>query len=124
MAKYFSGEWNDITVAFPVNILEIETINELASKITLNIQLENFESAAFLSENLRANVGCFIKIDVGTHRTGMNPKNTGSIEAVMDVIDSCDHMKFRGFLAHSGHSYHFFAKRGHGNSRNDLRDHA
>lgn len=111
MAGYFSGEWNDITIAFPVNILELDTINELASKITLNIQLENFESAAFLSENLRAGVGCFIKIDVGTHRTGADPKDTKKIEDVMDIIDSSDHMSFRGFLAHSGHTYRCTSKK-------------
>ncbi len=105
MARYFSSQWNDITVAFPVNILEIDTINELALQITLNIQLESADSATYLSENLQAGVGCFIKIDVGTHRTGVNPKDTRDIEAVMDVIDSSNNMTFRGFLAHSGHTY-------------------
>ena len=38
MAKYFAANgWNDITIAFPVNILEIGQINELALKISLNI---------------------------------------------------------------------------------------
>ena len=105
MAKYFSSEWNDITVAFPVNILEIETINELALKIILNIQLESAESAAYLSENLITGVGCFIKIDVGTHRTGADPNDIQGIEAIMQVIDTSRHLTFKGFLAHSGHTY-------------------
>ena len=29
MAKYFSKDWNDILIAFPVNILEIETLNNM-----------------------------------------------------------------------------------------------
>ena len=38
MAKYFAENgWNDITVAFPVNIREIAEINKLAQKIKLNI---------------------------------------------------------------------------------------
>ena len=37
MATYFASKWNDITVAFPVNILEIDTINSLAEKIILNV---------------------------------------------------------------------------------------
>ena len=36
MAEYFSCQWKDITVAFPLNILEMHTVNELAKKITLN----------------------------------------------------------------------------------------
>lgn len=111
MARYFSSEWNDIMVAFPVNILEIETINELASKITLNIQLESEESAAYLSGNLSTGVGCFIKIDVGTHRTGADPDDTRGIEAIMEVIDGSKYMTFRGFLAHSGHTYRCTTKK-------------
>jgi D-serine deaminase-like pyridoxal phosphate-dependent protein len=30
MAEYFATQWNDITVAFPVNVLEINRINSLA----------------------------------------------------------------------------------------------
>ena len=44
MAAYFAADWNDITVAFPVNILEIDTINDLASKITLNLLVESIDS--------------------------------------------------------------------------------
>ena len=29
MAKYFSKEWDDITIAFPINLLEINEINKL-----------------------------------------------------------------------------------------------
>ena len=51
MAEYFSSQWDDITVAFPINILEIETINNLAKKITLNICIENIESILFVSSS-------------------------------------------------------------------------
>ena len=42
MAEYFSEKWEYITVAFPMNILEINTVNELAKKITLNVCIENY----------------------------------------------------------------------------------
>ena len=51
MAEYFSTQWNDITIAFPTNILEIETINTLAKKITLNLSIENEERILFLNDN-------------------------------------------------------------------------
>ena len=35
MAKYFSDEWDDILIAFPLNILELEEIKFLQDKIKL-----------------------------------------------------------------------------------------
>src|SRR5660398_51403 len=41
MAEYFAvNGWADITLAFPVNILEIENINRLAANIKLNVLVE------------------------------------------------------------------------------------
>lgn len=75
MAEYFAREnWKDITVAFPVNIREIEQINALAEEIQLNLTIENIESVSFLEKNLRFPVKIFIKIDTGYHRTGIDAK--------------------------------------------------
>ena len=53
MAGYFAHDgWDDITVAFPANLLEIDLINELASGIRLNLLVESVESAEFLAQNL------------------------------------------------------------------------
>ena len=38
MAKYFAEDgWDDITIAIPVNILQLEEINKLASMISLGV---------------------------------------------------------------------------------------
>ena len=105
MALYFSEEWNDITVAFPVNILEIETINRLAKRIKLNVLVESIETVGFLNERLEDKIGFFIKIDVGYNRTGLNPNDTFSIDRILDMADSCNNLHFKGFLAHAGHTY-------------------
>jgi len=105
MAEYFSTQWNDITIAFPTNILEIKPINELAKKITLNLSIENEESISFLSTHLKFNVNIFIKIDVGYHRTGINPNNYEQIDDILAIIDSSDKISFIGFLGHAGHTY-------------------
>jgi D-serine deaminase-like pyridoxal phosphate-dependent protein len=48
MAEYFAGDgWNDITIAFPVNILEIDNINRLASGIKLGLLVENTKAATY-----------------------------------------------------------------------------
>ena len=105
MAEYFACEWNDITVAFPVNILEIETINRLAERLTLNLLVESPEVVRFLSQNLRHPVGFFVKIDVGSRRTGVNGDDTATLDAILDVAEERTMLRFLGFLTHAGHTY-------------------
>ncbi len=105
MAEYFLPEWKDITVAFPTNILEIERINRLAEKIELNLLVESIETAKFLIENLTNPVGFFIKIDAGYHRTGVQPKDGSIIDDILKISEISEKLIFKGFLAHSGHTY-------------------
>jgi D-serine deaminase-like pyridoxal phosphate-dependent protein len=106
MAEYFAQDgWDDITVAFPVNILEIDRINSLSEKIALNILITSKESAARLNKNLRHKVNFFIKIDTGTHRAGIEVKNKNEIDEILNASKESDKLNFKGFLAHSGHTY-------------------
>lgn len=105
MAKYFTSEWDDITIAFPVNHLEIDVINNLADEITLNLLAESEETIAFLSEHLTNKVNIFLKIDVGYHRTGINQNQTVLIDRILDGIENSSWMSFSGFLGHAGHTY-------------------
>jgi D-serine deaminase-like pyridoxal phosphate-dependent protein len=106
MAQYFAGHgWKDITIAFPVNILEIEDINSLATKVELNLLIESEETAKFLAKKLTARCGFFIKIDTGYHRTGIEASNTILMDNVLRAADS-PFLKFKGFLTHSGNAYH------------------
>ena len=105
MAQYFSSEWNDITVAFPVNILEIETINQLAETITLHLLVESVEAIKYLAQNTINKIGIFIKIDVGYGRTGLSPTSTQQIDEILTVIRASKALSFEGFLTHAGHTY-------------------
>ena len=107
MAKYFSSEWDDITVAFPVNILELETIQELIDAgIRLNLLLENIEAVDYLEEKLRGKVGFYLKIDVGYGRTGIPADDIDRIDSILTRAASCQNVSFLGFLTHAGHTYH------------------
>ncbi len=105
MAQYFSNHWNNITVAFPINILKIDLINELASTIQLNIVVENKKAIQFLKNNLKYKVHVFIKIDAGYGRTGIHYSKTKKIAAFIQEINDAKKMKFEGFLSHAGNSY-------------------
>lgn len=105
MATYFAKAWNDITVAFPANVLEIETINDLAERIRLNLLIESKQTADFLSNRLKSEIGFFIKVDTGYHRTGIAPNEIAKIDTILSVADKSELMNFSGFLAHAGHAY-------------------
>jgi D-serine deaminase-like pyridoxal phosphate-dependent protein len=105
MASYFSKHWKDITVAFPVNILEIDRINDLAQNITLNLLVESLETLSFLKKHLKYPVGIFFKIDTGYHRTGIAPDNKELIEPLIQQCLNAHNVEFKGLLAHAGHTY-------------------
>jgi len=106
MAQYFAQHgWDDITIAFPVNLPEIEDINQLASSININLLLESEESASYLFERLTADCGFFIKIDTGYHRTGIEVSNVSKINRILHITENTQ-LHFKGFLTHSGNTYH------------------
>jgi len=106
MALYFAENgWNNITIAFPFNRLEIDQINKLAANIKLNILLVHNDSIRFLADKLEHQVGVFIKIDCGYHRTGIPAENHEEISELCSRLSFQSKLKFRGFLTHAGHSY-------------------
>ena len=105
MAKYFAEDWNDILVAFPVNIHEIDAINDLASTLNLHLSIENLDSLRFLSQHIQHPVNIYIQVDVGYNRTGVSTENEGLINSILSVVNQSSLMHFVGFYAHAGHSY-------------------
>jgi D-serine deaminase-like pyridoxal phosphate-dependent protein len=107
MANYFADSgWDDITIAFSVNIPEIPEMNELASRINLNLLIENKEGLAALQEKITWHTGVFIKIDTGYNRTGIESNRTQQIDELLETIQKSPLLQFKGFLSHTGHTYH------------------
>ena len=107
MAEYFAKNgWQDITIAFPVNILEIEKINDLASKIQLNLLTESVEVISLLETHLTSNVNIWIKIDVGYHRTGVYYNDVEDVLELIESIKNSHQLHFKGLLTHAGNTYH------------------
>lgn len=106
MAEYFANAgWSDITVAFPVNILEHTLINRLGSHIRLNLLAEDPEVIRKLDGLLNTDVGLYLKIDTGTHRTGLSPDAHDDISRCIESLSGARHLRWKGFLAHAGHTY-------------------
>lgn len=104
MAHYFAmDDWDDITIAFPYNPLEIDEINALAAKIDLTILIESKAAFQHAHQHLTADVNFFIKIDVGTHRTGLEMHQIERIKSLATAESRKLH--FKGILAHAGHTY-------------------
>uniref|UniRef100_UPI003565DDF0 alanine racemase n=1 Tax=Mariniphaga sediminis TaxID=1628158 RepID=UPI003565DDF0 len=106
MAEYFTQNgWDDITVAFSVNILEINNIKRLAANINLNVLVENKEAATVLCNQISQPLGVYIKIDTGTNRTGIDPSKIRLIDTILDILSTNKKIKFKGFLSHNGETY-------------------
>lgn len=105
MAQHFVQDgWQDITIAFPVNVLEIRAIKELASQISLKLVVENPEGVAAL-QNAKLTANVFIKADTGAGRTGLGADQWDEIDTLTEQIKAVHNLHFKGFLCHAGHSY-------------------
>lgn len=107
MAEYFSGSWHDITIAIPFNILEIPHVNRIDPACAINVCVLSEKTLTHLQADLQREVGVWVKIDVGYHRTGLQPDDN-EVEKIVRWFKAhgqSSKMKLRGFLAHAGHSY-------------------
>ncbi len=106
MAAFFAmNGWDDMTIAFPFNVRQIEQVNILSETVKLGLVVEHYDTVDFLGKNLNNAAGIWIKIDVGTHRTGVAPDDKGMIEHILDRLKQYTHLQFLGFLGHAGHTY-------------------
>jgi D-serine deaminase-like pyridoxal phosphate-dependent protein len=74
--------------------------------VDLGLLVESTETVAFLARSLAAPVGVWIKIDVGSHRTGIAWDQLDAVVRVATEIDEAPRLALRGLLAHAGHAYH------------------
>jgi D-serine deaminase-like pyridoxal phosphate-dependent protein len=111
MATYFANmAWKDITIAFPLNIREIEDISELSRNISLNVIISNDVHANSLARLIKNNIGVFLKIDTGYHRSGLQISEIGKIDSIFNLLETNKKLIFKGFLSHFGNTYHASCK--------------
>ncbi len=107
MAEYFAQNgWDDITIAFPLNIRELNNVIKLTKKIKLNVLISSVLAAKYFAANMKENISYFIKIDAGYGRAGIIPEKIKEIEQIIQTCNKNKSTTFKGFLSHFGNSYH------------------
>ena len=88
-----------------LNAGRISGLGILAENIRLNILVSGWEQIKYLTQHVKSELGCFIKINTGLNRSGIEWDDYDQVARIVDQIKSSHHIRFRGFLTHSGHTY-------------------
>lgn len=106
MAWYFASHgWNDITIAFPLNIREMERINRLASRLSLTLIVDNYYQATALANALQHPLNVMIELDTGHGRSGIAADDTEAIARLAHALEVVPGLRLTGLLTHAGQSY-------------------
>jgi len=107
MAEYFAGSgWNDVTIAFPVNLRQIDKISRLAAAIQLGVLVETPGAVSTLGRFVQAPLNLWIEVDTGYGRTGLPWSETGQAVEILQAIALYPQLRIRGLLTHAGDTYH------------------
>jgi D-serine deaminase-like pyridoxal phosphate-dependent protein len=106
MAEYFAeAGWEDITIAFPVNLRQLPAIEALARNIKLGLLVESDFSAKYLAEHLKSRADIWIEIDTGAHRSGVAWDDYFTLYSIAEALQPAQHLHLQGLLTHAGHTY-------------------
>ena len=108
-AVFAEHGFDDITWAFPVILNRIAEARRVAERCTLRLVVDSMAAINALEET-RSPFRCWLKVDCGYHRAGVDPKGKRVIEVVQRISDSPT-LRFDGILTHSGHAYHATSSR-------------
>lgn len=108
MAIYFADHgWDDIFIAFPVNILQIEEIIELSNRIHLSLLFEDITTVSFIDKHISCQISGWIKIDTGANRCGLKSNQFQIIKELANELKKSKNITLKGLITHAGHSYRF-----------------
>ena len=106
MALYFARHgWDDITIAFPVNLRQAAELEHLASTIRLGLLVESPHAAEALQARLKAPLRLWIEVDEGSRRSGLSWEQPEAIYTLAQAIQRFPQFHFEGLLTHAGRIY-------------------
>ena len=108
MGEYFAiNGWKDITVAFPVNVLEIERINRIIGlDVDLKLLAVSPESIKALDKAGVGKAKILIELDAGYNRTGVPVEETDLINSIISNVNDSNNLSLYGLYCHPGNTYH------------------
>lgn len=108
MAEYFAlNGWKNITIAFPVNVLEIAKINKIiALGVDLTLLAESSISILALDEKIEGDANILIEVDTGYNRTGVAVEDTQVVNQVVKSVNAAKSLNLYGLYCHPGNTYH------------------
>ncbi|MEP6903893.1 MAG: alanine racemase [Actinomycetota bacterium] len=109
-AHFFAQNgFSDITYGVPIERGKFSEALAIAKNIerfaVLTDDAETVEQLNNAAKSENAKLAVFVKIDVGYHRCGVEPKTAEAIAIPQKISDSSN-LNFAGILTHAGHSYH------------------
>lgn len=105
MAHYFADDgWQDITIAFPFHPGMHADVEALAARCRV-VGITLADSAALDGVRFTRPVDAWVKVDVGSARTGFPADAVDELQALVDALSGRGDLRLRGLLAHAGHSY-------------------
>ena len=106
MAEYFTQHgWDDITIAFPFNPRQMLGYDQLARRVRLGVVIESAEVVTLLDERATAAMDVWIKIDVGSRRTGIAVDDVEQVCTLAQRAMASKKLILRGLLTHAGNTY-------------------
>uniref|UniRef100_UPI004047F24F DUF4349 domain-containing protein n=1 Tax=Roseivirga sp. TaxID=1964215 RepID=UPI004047F24F len=107
MAEYFAQEgWENITIAFPFNVLEIPAVNKLLERnVAITLFAVNESAVERLNQELIAPVNVFIELDAGYPRSGIPTDSISEITQLALLIEKGAMTNFYGLYCHPGNTY-------------------
>lgn len=106
MAHYFARQgWKDITIAFPLNLREMDSILMLPEDVAVGLLISDFSTASYpFPKSLLKKSVFWIELDTGHHRSGFSVADFHILTWVIDKLCSTG-AHLQGFLFHDGHTY-------------------
>ncbi len=114
MAAYFAGHgWNDITLAVPLNLRELDDLRGLLSGplspsapgSRLGILVDSLDAITPLAAGELPGAAVWIKVDCGYGRAGIPWNDAVLLERLAGAVDAAGSVSLVGILTHEGRSY-------------------
>lgn len=106
MAAYFARHgWEDILVAFPLNLRQLDLADNLSRRVRLGVLVESVQAVEALGRRLENPVDVWIKIDSGSGRTGIDWQSGERALEVWRTIAAHPSLTPHGLLTHAGFTY-------------------